>query len=92
MDANELLDRTDAILAQVGQHGFKDIEELQRLACSMFVYLFESIFDRLEGVERRPRLKAEYAYNADLVIHAFENIVGVNLADISGEEIAEVRG
>lgn len=86
----ELLDRTDALLRRVGQSGFKDIAELQRLACSMFVYLYESIFERLEEIERRPESTQEHAYNADLVIQAFERKVGVDLSDISGDEIARV--
>ena len=77
-------------MPRVGQEGFKDQEELKRLACSMFVYLFESLFHKLDEIERRPRFKADYAYNADLVIEALARIVGADLSQISGAEIAEV--
>ena len=88
---SSLVARANALLPRVGQDGFKDEDELKRLACSMFVYLFESLFHSIDEIERRPRFKAEYAYNADLVIEAMERIVGADLSHISGAEIAEVR-
>ena len=87
---DEVVERANALLPRVGQEGFKDVEELKRLACSMFVYLFESLFHTLEGIERRPRFKAEYAFNADQVIQALSDIVGADLSYISGSEIADV--
>ena len=90
-DESDIVARANALLPRVGQEGFKDLEELKRLACSMFVYLFESLFHKIEETERRPRFKAEYAFNADLVIQALANIVDADLSYISGAEIADVR-
>jgi hypothetical protein len=70
-DPSTLLSNTNNLLAVVGISAKKvtSISELTRVASSMFVAVFESLFHvRLDGIIRNPQSKEEYAHNAQRVI------------------------
>jgi hypothetical protein len=88
---SELVNRANALLWRVGKPGFSDDEELKRSACSMFVFLFETFLGvYLEGIIRRPAVKADYAANAESVLNALSQILDKDLINISGLQIANV--
>eukprot|EP00596_Hydrurales_sp_CCMP1899_P007199 CAMPEP_0119038906 /NCGR_PEP_ID=MMETSP1177-20130426/8086_1 /TAXON_ID=2985 /ORGANISM="Ochromonas sp, Strain CCMP1899" /LENGTH=374 /DNA_ID=CAMNT_0007002075 /DNA_START=380 /DNA_END=1501 /DNA_ORIENTATION=- len=65
--------------------------ELTRVASSMFVAVFESLFHvRLEGIIRNPQNKDEYAHNAQRVIDSLSERIQMDLQHITGDLI--VRG
>jgi hypothetical protein len=87
----DLVSRANALLRRVGKPGFPDVEELKRSACSMFVFMYETLRGvHLEGIIRRPAVKADYAANAEIVLNALSEIIDKDLIDISGLQIANV--
>ena len=70
-DPSAVLSNTNSLLSVVGISTKKvtSMGELTRVASSMFVAVFESLFHvRLEGIIRNPQNKDEYAHNAQRVI------------------------
>ena len=67
IDYDALLSDTNDVLTAVGISSkyIKSIEELARVASSMFVAIFESMFHkRLDGIVRFPKTLREYAHNS----------------------------
>lgn len=70
-DPSTVLSNTNNLLSVVGISTKKvtSMGELTRVASSMFVAVFESLFHvRLEGIIRNPQNREEYAHNAQRVI------------------------
>ena len=70
-DPSRVLSNTNNLLSIVGISTKKvtSMGELTRVASSMFVAVFESLFHvRLEGIIRNPQNGEEYAHNAQQVI------------------------
>ena len=89
-----ILSNTNALLRAVGidTKPMSAFEELRKSASSMFVAIFEAMFNRtLAGVERQPTHTGDYVLNAQHVIDALAgSILHMPLAHITGESI--VRG
>uniref|UniRef100_A0A7S2WBU4 DUF5745 domain-containing protein n=1 Tax=Mucochytrium quahogii TaxID=96639 RepID=A0A7S2WBU4_9STRA len=63
-------------------------EELQKSASSMFVAIFETLFNvRLKNVIRKPRVVTDYITNAELVMTALSESLPVDLSYLSSEAI-----
>mmetsp|Transcript_15839 Transcript_15839/g.30617 ORF Transcript_15839/g.30617 Transcript_15839/m.30617 type:complete len:717 (-) Transcript_15839:127-2277(-) len=63
-------------------------EELQKSASSMFVAIFETLFNvRLKNVIRKPRVVTDYITNAELVMAALSESLPIDLSFLSGEDI-----
>jgi len=63
-------------------------EELQKSASSMFVAIFETLFNvRLKNVIRKPRVVTDYITNAELVMTALSESLPLDLSFLSGEAI-----
>ncbi|CAK9016301.1 Centrosomal protein of 95 kDa (Cep95) (Coiled-coil domain-containing protein 45) [Durusdinium trenchii] len=63
-------------------------EELQKSASSMFVAIFETLFNvRLKNVIRKPRVVTDYIANAQLVMTALSESLPIDLSFLSGEAI-----
>ena len=74
-DPSTVLSNTNNLLSIVGISTKKvtSMGELTRVASSMFVAVFESLFHvRLEGIIRSPQNGEEYAHNAQRVIDRCE--------------------
>ena len=90
--AEELILRnTNELLRSVGVASKKisHFSELQKSASSMFVAIFEAMFQvRLKGVIRKPSHVKDYEHNAQAVITALGNsILSMDLSHISGASI-----
>ena len=86
----ELLFELNSLLAYVGisSKRISSINELTRVASSMFVALFESLFKlRLDGIVRNPYSKMDYIINAQLVVDGLSNQIQMDLQHITGESI-----
>ena len=71
MENSALLSTTNKILSMIGISAKKilSLNELTRVASSMFVAIYESLFnDKIDGVIRNPRTVLDYTTNAQLVI------------------------
>jgi len=85
-----LLANTNNLLKHVGISAKKisSVAELCRVASSMFVAVYESLFHvRLEGIIRSPQTKDEYAENAQIVIDGLSQQINLNLQHITGKGI-----
>lgn len=92
-DPTTVLANTNSLLSIVGISAKKvtSISELTRVASSMFVAVFESLFHvRLERIIRNPQTKDEYAHNAQRVIDSLSERIQMDLQHITGDLI--VRG
>lgn len=91
-DTAILLAETNKLLSAVGISAKKilSIEELARVASSMFVAVFESLFRfRVEGINRNPRSREDYAANAQHVINHVSEQIQMDLKHISGHAIVD---
>lgn len=80
---NKLLD-----IVGIGAKQIQSIEELTRVASSMFVAIFETVFyARIEGAVRNPFSRSDYIKNAQLVIDNISRHIDIDLSHISGEDI-----
>lgn len=73
-DPSTILSNTNNLLSIIGISTKKvtSMGELVKVASSMFVAVFESLFHvRLEGIIRNPQSRDEYAHNAQRVIDRF---------------------
>ena len=86
-----LLWQTNSLLTAVGvpsSQKIKTLGELQRVASSLFVTVYESLFQtRLDGVCRKPRSRDELVSNVQRVIDALGRSITVDLSHISAREI-----
>jgi hypothetical protein len=89
-DESVLIANTNQILTSVGI-AFKQIismEELARVAPSMFVAVVESLYKmKIDGIIRNPQTKADYIQNAQLMINSLSDQLKVDLSYITGEMI-----
>lgn len=86
----ELERMTNALLREVGiSTKYITLGELQESASSMFVAIFEALYDvRLEGVVRKPTKSSDYVHNAQLVLDALsQSLKGVNVSHITSQGI-----
>lgn len=89
-DYSSLIKTTNDLLNTVGISAKKitSIGELCRVASSMFVAIFESLFHvRLDGIIRNPQTKEAYAENAQLVVDGLSQQIQMDLQHISGKAI-----
>ena len=89
---HKLLADTNNLLSAVGISAKKiaSINELSRVASSMFVAVFESLFHvRLEGIIRSPQTKEQYVENAQRVIDGLSQQIQMDLKHISGKSIVQ---
>lgn len=90
MEDAELLDEVNSLLVAVGisSKRISSLDELTRVASSMFVAIFESLFQvRLEGIIRNPYTTMDYVINAQLVVDGLSHQIQMDLQHISGESI-----
>jgi hypothetical protein len=91
-DESILLTNTNRILTSVGI-AFKQInslEELARVAPSMFVAVVESLYKiKIDGIIRNPQTKADYVNNAQLMIDSLSEQLKVDLSYITGDMIVD---
>ena len=91
-DYSTLLWNVNNLLTAVGIPAMKirTLGELTRVASSMFVAVYESLFhSRLEGVIRGPRGKEDYVSNVQRVIDALSGEIQMDLSHIQGKAIVE---
>jgi hypothetical protein len=92
VDTSILLIQTNRLLSAVGilDKKIDSIDELQKVASSMFISIVESLFNfRIDGIERTPKIIADYESNAQLLIDSLSKIIKINLKHIHGKSIAE---
>ena len=87
-----LIANTNKLLSAVGiraKHIFS-VDELCRVAPSMFVAVFEALYQmRIEDVVRQPRSREDYIRNAQLVIDQLSDQIGIDLVHITGASIVD---
>jgi hypothetical protein len=84
IDTNNLLSAVSISTKKINSVG-----ELSRVASSIFVKIFESIFHlHLEEIIRNPQTVEEYATNAQIVIDALSERIQMDLQHITGGSIA----
>jgi hypothetical protein len=89
-DTSVLLATTNRLLTAVGisSKQIRSTEELSRVASSLFVAVFESLFQqKIEGVIRNPQSKDDYIVNAQLVIDSLSDQIQLDLKHITGRSI-----
>lgn len=89
-DTSVLLANTNKLLSAVGIKAKKILstEELSRVASSLFVAVFESLFhQKIPGINRNPLTKEDYERNAQLVIDSLSDQIQVDLKHITGRSI-----
>ena len=87
-----LLSNTNSLLAAAGidEKKIKTIGELTRVASSMFVAVFESLFHvKVEGIIRAPKTKEDYVANVQRVIDGLSTQIQMDLQHIKGDSIVE---
>lgn len=91
-DYSTLLWNTNTLLSAAGISAkkIKTIGELTRVASSMFVAVFESLFHvRVEGIIRAPQTKDDYVINVQRVIDGLSEHIEMDLQHIKGRAIVE---
>ena len=89
-DSSVLLLNTNKLLTAAGifDKQISSTEELCRVASSLFVAVFESLFhQQIEGIIINPHSKADYEHNAQLVIDSLSDQIQLDLKHISGRSI-----
>lgn len=89
-DSSVLLSNTNKLLSAVGISAKKIIstEELSRVASSMIVAVFESLFhQKIDGIVRNPTSIKHYERNAQLVIDSLSDQIQLDLQHITGKSI-----
>jgi hypothetical protein len=85
-----LIADTNKLLSAVGIGAKKitSMEELIRVAPSMFVAIFEALYHmKIDGVVRNPQTREDYIANAQLVIDNLSDQINIDLTHIGGESI-----
>lgn len=91
-DYSRLLTNTNHLLQAAGLTKMKIVEigELKRVASSMFVAVYESLFrERVDGIIREPKTKEDYVSNVQRVIDALGVHIQMDLEHIRGSSIVE---
>lgn len=91
-DSSVLLSNTNKLLFAVGISAKKIVstEELSRVASSMIVAIFESLFhQRIDGIIRNPTSIHHYERNAQLVIDSLSDQIQLDLQHITGKSIVK---
>lgn len=86
----KLIENTNKLLSATGIVAKKimSLAELARVASSIFVAIFESVYHtRIEGIIRSPVTKEDYEHNAQLVIDRLSEQINSELTHITGEQI-----
>ena len=89
-DSSVLLTNTNKLLQAVGISAkrIESTDELSRVASSLFVAVYESLFhQRINGIVRYPRTKDDYERNAQLVINCLSDQIQLDLKHITGRSI-----
>lgn len=89
-DSSVLLANTNRLLSAVGISAkrIESTEELSRVASSLFVAVYESLFhQKISGVVRNPRSRSDYERNAQLVIDSLSDQIQLDLKHITGQSI-----
>lgn len=89
-DSSVLIANTNKLLSAVGISAKKisTTDELSRVASSLIVAVFESLFhQRVDGIIRNPRSKDDYERNAQLIIDSLSDQIQVDLKHITGRSI-----
>jgi hypothetical protein len=87
-----ILDEVNYLLSSVGTISKRiiSIEELCRVASSMFVAIIESLFHiRLDGIVRSPISRNDYVMNAQKVIDHLSYRIDMDLQHITGEAVVD---
>ena len=87
-----LKSNTNNLLSAVGITTKKitSMNELTRVASSMFVAVFEALFHvRLDGIIRTPHTKEDYEFNVQRVIDGLGEQISMNLEHIPGHAIVQ---
>lgn len=83
---NKLLNLSGFVLTKE----FSTVEEICRVSSSLFVAIFESLFNMEIGeINRQPRGFRDHAYNADLIVNGLSEYIEMDLSHITGEEIVD---
>lgn len=85
-----LLHNTNQMLSSIGINAKKimSIDELQRVASSMFVAIYESLFhERVAGINRHPNAIEDYEENAQMIIDRVGSRIHMDLQHITGTAI-----
>lgn len=88
--SGDLLENTNKLLAAVGISAktILSLEELTRVASSMFVAVFEALFHtKIEGIIRNPVKQSDYEHNAQLVVDNLSDQIQMDLQHITGKSI-----
>ena len=89
-DYSNIIEDTNSLLVAVGISAktISSQRELQRVASSMFVAIFESLFHkRLDKIVRNPKSKSDYAHNSQCVIDGLSETIKMDLQHITGWSI-----
>jgi len=89
---SSLLLNTNNLLSAVGITAKKisSINELTRVASSMFVAVYEALFQRrLEGIVRENPSKSDYEFNVQSVIDGLSDEIKMDLQHITGKSIVQ---
>lgn len=89
-DTSVLLANTNKLLTAVGISAkrIESTEELSRVASSLFVAVYESLFhQKIPGVIRNPVSRSEFERNAQLVIDSLSDQIQLDLKHITGRSI-----
>lgn len=89
-DSSVLLSNTNKLLTAVGISAKKIVstEELSRVASSLIVAVFESLFhQKITGIVRNPQSTEHYEQNAQLVIDCLSDQIQLDLQHITGKSI-----
>ncbi len=69
---------------------FTSLDEMARVASSIFVAVYEGLFNvKIKGVVRKPKSMEDFEINAQRVINNLEDKIQMDLAHISGAAIAQ---
>lgn len=91
-ETSRLIASTNKLLADVGivAKKIRSQEELIRVAPSMVVAVFESLYhNRIDGIIRNPTTRKHYEKNAQLMIDSLSDQINIDLTHISGKSIVE---
>lgn len=85
-----MLATLNEVFGQAWAKPLMSIEEFCRNSSSIFVTLFESIFDILiDDVNRDPTSKDDFIHNAQLVVNLLEDHIQMDLGHIRGKDIVD---
>jgi hypothetical protein len=84
-DTNKLLASTNIVAKKI-----RSLAELERVASSIFVALFEHVYHtRIDEIIRDPKSQRDYEYNAQLVVDRLSEQINYSLSHITGRLIVD---